>query len=90
MSFQGTTSSRRKIDYVPPYEFQQTWWRAGPALRAQAIRRTKSETYFAHDAWGIDDPHEVAGNSLIAASLNERVLGEQARVRLSLLRAVNI
>jgi hypothetical protein len=63
--------------------------RARRELREQAIQRTLEEIHAPHRTWGIDGhAHEFRANT--GVPLTERALAQEARVRLSLLRAVNI
>lgn len=64
--------------YCPP--------RAGAELREQALRRTLEETRFPHQVWGIEGR---MSDDFTNTRLTKRVLAEEAKVRLSLLRAVN-
>ena len=91
MSGQGTARNTRKVEYVPPYEFQNTLPRAGKKLREQARNRTIMETRNPHQVWGIEGL--VAEFRLSANKehkLTAKALAAEAQVRLSLLRAVNI
>lgn len=91
----GVTKRRQRaegVDYpFSPGRPGSNWQRAGKALREQAIQRTLMEVQFPHKIWGLEGRMgEFRALTNVGTLLTERVLSEEAKIRLSLLRAVNV
>jgi len=85
----GIPTRWRRHVFVEVVDYETPHWRAGRKLREQAITRTKNEAYFGLALWGDQTYIEHFDKRSSEDRFTEKSVREEARRRLSLLRAVN-